>query len=412
MNEIRALVMNEPLFETHTHQQGCAAHDWEKKTFDEFIAYGTADLATAGVPFEAGNKDKIFTAWPYVRTTGYGQATEHGVRALFDLAYTSATADAVTAALRAFCRGKTSRQVHEELYARANIHWSVNDFFWEQPGKAAVFSKENFPDLFRFVTRFEQPHVHGLIGSSKENVAAFEQTFNVSIHSLAELGAALDRFTALAKATGRLAGVKIALAYGRALEFSTPSSAEAERIFALVMQGRDAERAVLEDYLLHQVIQRARTFDLPVQIHTGYLAGNWQDIRQGDPTPLVPVFRAYRDVRFDIFHASWPWANFIGAVAKELPNVWLDLCWAWAMSPIETERVLDEWLAAVPCNKIFAFGGDTTSPFQEVGYALQARQGIARVLERKLARGEYDEQTAAFVARRIMHENARDFFRW
>ena len=53
MNEIRALVMNEPLFETHTHQQGCAAHDWERKTFDEFIAYGTADLATAGAPFEA-----------------------------------------------------------------------------------------------------------------------------------------------------------------------------------------------------------------------------------------------------------------------------------------------------------------------------------------------------------------------
>ena len=74
------------------------------------------------------------------------------------------------------------------------------------------------------------------------------------------------------------------------------------------------------------------------------------------------------------------------------------------------ERILDEWLSAVPCNKIFAFGADTTSPFMMVGYAIQARHGIANVLERKVQRKEFDTDTAKFVAKRIMNQNAREFF--
>ena len=81
------------------------------------------------------------------------------------------------------------------------------------------------------------------------------------------------------------------------------------------------------------------------------------------------------------------------------------------MNPVQMERILDEWLAAVPCNKIFAFGADTDMPFNVIGYALQARRGIARALEAKLKRGEYSLKTAQFVAQRIMHENQREFFK-
>ena len=40
---------------------------------------------------------------------------------------------------------------------------------------------------------------------------------------------------------------------------------------------------------------------------------------------------------------------------------------------------LNEWLAAVPHNKIFAFGADTDDPLTMVGYAAQARQRIAQL---------------------------------
>jgi len=115
-------------------------------------------------------------------------------------------------------------------------------------------------------------------------------------------------------------------------------------------------------------------------------------------------------VRFDLFHACWPYSEIAGTMGKEFPNVYLDMCWAWAMNPLQMERILDEWLSGVPNNRIFAYGGDTGSPFPMVGYALQAREGIARVLEAKVERGEYDEATAEMVARRIMNANARELY--
>ena len=124
----------------------------------------------------------------------------------------------------------------------------------------------------------------------------------------------------------------------------------------------------------------------------------------------MPVFQRYRKVRFDVFHAAWPYSELLGTIGKSFPNVWVDMCWAWAMNPAQMERVLEEWLAAVPHNKIFAFGADTGTPFCTLGYAIQARAGIANVLERKVQTGEYDLKTARQVARRIMHGNAREFY--
>ncbi len=80
------------------------------------------------------------------------------------------------------------------------------------------------------------------------------------------------------------------------------------------------------------------------------------------------------------------------------------------MNPVQMERTLDEWLSSVPSNKIFGFGGDTWSPFSMIGYAEQARKGIANVMNKKVLSGEYDLDTAKFVAERIMYKNAQEFF--
>ena len=125
-----------------------------------------------------------------------------------------------------------------------------------------------------------------------------------------------------------------------------------------------------------------------------------------------PAFQRYRQVQFDLFHAGWPFSDLMGAIGKSFPNVFLDLCWAWSMNPVGMERVLGEWLCVVPSNKIFAFGGDTGTPNAVLGYAAQARKGIANVLEQKVQSGEFDLPTATHVARRIMSENARELYRF
>jgi hypothetical protein len=303
-------------------------------------------------------------------------------------------------------RGKSSRQIYEDLYEAANVRWVINNDQRKCPTGVEVFTNENHPDFFRQTLRYDEI----LILGGRSNVLEFEAALGCAVQRLSDLDAALDAYTDRALQSGRLAAMKVAVPYWRRMCFDNSSYAEAERVFEAVMQERTVELKPLHDYLFHRFVQRAREFDLPVQVHTGFLAGNWLDPTWGDPTPLVPVLQRYAKVRFDLFHAGWPHSEVLGAIGKSFPNVHLDMCWAWAMNPAQMERILAEWLAAVPHNKIFAFGGDIGSPFCTIGYAVQARKGIASVLEKALEAGTYDLATAQRVARRIMHENAREFF--
>jgi len=80
------------------------------------------------------------------------------------------------------------------------------------------------------------------------------------------------------------------------------------------------------------------------------------------------------------------------------------------MNPAESARALSEWLDGVPFNKIFAYGADTRLPWCNVGYSLQAKIGIARVLEEKIAAGFISEKTAEEIAAHIMLKNGEEFF--
>ena len=139
-------------------------------------------------------------------------------------------------------------------------------------------------------------------------------------------------------------------------------------------------------------------------------AGTWGALEGSKALHLVPIFNRYRTVRFDLFHASWPWCSEFGAIGKNYPNVWLDMCWAWTMNPAASERALYEWLDAVPYNKIFAYGADTLLPWCNMGYSLQAKQGVGRVLARKVEEGVFSERTAQEVADSILLQNGLVFY--
>jgi len=406
---IRDLVMSEPLFETHTHQNRFQHHPWDRKNFEEFIQYGTADIATScrrSFDELRGSPEALFDVWRCVKTTGYGQAAALGCKSLFGLEYTRENADEISRRMREYIDSRGPERVYADLYAHANVRWSVCDMCWDAiTNIEALAGKEHLP-LMRFALR----HDALLVPKSAEDIKKAGTALGCKIKTLADLDDALDEYTDRAFALGRLAALKIGLAYQRDLEFTPTTRDRAARAFTALAKGGKPALKPLHDYLLFTSVARAERLGLPVQIHTGYLAGNWQDIRRGNPEGLIPLLQQFKSVKFDLFHAAWPWSEFLGAVGKEFPNVWIDLCWMWAMNPVAGRRTLDEWLSAVPNNKILGFGADTGSPFGLVGYALQARHGIADVLEAKVTRGEYDAETAAFVAKRLLRENAQDVF--
>ncbi len=410
MSDIRAYVMAQPLFDTHEHQEGFDAIERGKGSLDfrALCGFLSDDLRTAGGRGANDTTDgEFWTAWGSVRTTGYGQAADLGCRTLFDLDFAQENAARITEGLRALTADRTGRQIYDHLFGRAGIRWAVCDEWWTSPTDIRFFTGAEHPDGFGHALRYDT--VIGL--TQRTEVFELEAAMGRPLQSLRDLDRALDEHADKAKAAGRLVAMKSAIAYRRHLRFDDASFADADRIFERVMQGQTVDAAPLASWLFHRFVQRAREFDLPVQIHTGTPSHNRLDPTQGDPAGLIPVFQRYPTVKFDLFHAGWPFCELMAAIGKSFPNVWLDLCWAWAVSPVSMERTLDEWLGAVPNNKILGFGGDTGTPYPTAGYAMQARRGIASVLERKVQRGEYDEPTARQVADRLLSRNARELYR-
>ena len=425
MSTIREFVMKYPLFCHHDHHQSFVEFDAEREKYDfeSLLGYAVADLVTAEGPRPPQGpmgKERIAKLWPRIRATGYGRAVTLGCRELFGLEYAPHNFDAITEAVQRSIAGKSASEVYSYfVHQKAQNKWTIQDGSFRLDSKSAL--QENmFPSSYRFAFRMDD--LFDIVDAAP--IEALERFTDRSIHALddfvAGLNAAIDRF----KGTGKLAAIKIGMAYRRDLVVIDPTRHQAELAFSRIRSRKlfwdgiqqntgavdAATGRALADYMFHRLVQRAVDEDLPIQIHTGYLAGNWGSLAGTKALNLIPIFEKYRTARFDVFHASWPWASELGAIAKNYPNVWADMCWAWAMNPTESARALSEWLDGVPFNRIFAYGADTRLPWNNVGYSLQAKLGIARVLEEKIEADFMTAETAEEIAEHIMLKNGEEFF--
>ena len=155
-------------------------------------------------------------------------------------------------------------------------------------------------------------------------------------------------------------------AYQRTIEFDNPPRADAERAFNWFIE--DPRRAAsypdqvkpLEDFLFHTFMRMARDMDLPVQIHTGHMAGIRDNIVKTNAIGLTRVIELHRDVRFDLFHANWPYGGELLFLAKNHPNVNIDFCWANIIDPVYCQRLFKQIISTVPHGKIHGYGSDFT----------------------------------------------------
>ena len=149
------------------------------------------------------------------------------------------------------------------------------------------------------------------------------------------------------------------------------------------------EMKPLQDYIIHEMIREAEKRRLPVQIHTGLHEGNENIIDNSNPVHLVNLFMEYRGAKFDIFHGGWPYCGELGALAKNFPNVYIDMCWMHIISPSRSRSALSDLLDEVPANKIMGFGGDYLFVEGVYGHAVIAKENIARVFAEKVDEGSY-----------------------
>jgi uncharacterized protein len=431
--DITEFVMGHPLFGAHSHMMSVPEWAGRKRAFWEIQGYAHADLVTAAGPMGVGEQPmpphdskgftkRYFELWRASRFTGYCRATELACRDLLGLEFTEKNAPAIGKALDKLIGKSPRRSYTDVIRKKANVRWIIKDAI-NRPEDTA--DKLFPPSFVRFNYRDDQ-----LISvRSKLDIIEREERWGRSIHSVGDIVDGLNDSITACLATGKVTSFKIGLPYHRSLKFTEPSLHNAETAFARLMNipldvthdtgvGPSYQRISrcsaeelrpLQDYLMHQYARRIEAEGLGLQVHTGYLAGNNGLLNNIRTMDMLPFILRYPRLRFDLFHAGWPYTEEHAVIGKQCPNVWLNLCWAWTMNPATMESALDSWLACVPHTKIFAYGGDTGCPVCEYGYAQQARTGIARVLQRWIDRGDMTLADAQEVAVDIMFNNGCRF---
>ena len=207
-------------------------------------------------------------------------------------------------------------------------------------------------------------------------------------------------------------------AYERTLAYDNPARSEAEAVFNWFME--DPRRSAsfpdgtkpLNDFLFHEFMRMARDMDLPVQIHTGHMAGIRNDIVKTNAIGLTRVIELHRDVQFDLFHANWPYSGELVYLGKNFPNVALDFCWANIIDPIYCQNLFKQALSSVPHGKIHGYGSDFLGSVDRAwAHAKIARDNIAIALSDMMDIEYLDINDAKKVGRAWLFSNANEFFR-
>jgi len=193
--------------------------------------------------------------------------------------------------------------------------------------------------------------------------------------------------------------------------YALPDAKAADTVYRRLVTGEPvdgAQRQALQSHLTHAVLDQCGELDLVAAVH----AGIWGDFRDIDCTHMLTLAPAHPRTDFDLYHLGMPSVRAAIVVAKNLPNVWLNLCWTHIISQVQSRSGIDELLDQVPVTKVLAFGGDYARPVEKVvGHLYMAREDYARVFGERIDRGLMDMADAKAILRLWFHENPLRLYR-
>jgi hypothetical protein len=417
--EIRQALDQIRMIDTHEHLDTEEEFIGQAVDFGRlFLHYANCDLISAGCPPadierlqldpNLSPRDKwglIAPYWGYVRDTGYGRCLELAIRDLYDLEGLSAdTVEPLSERMAANRRPGFYR----EVYDRAGIAVAL----WNRLDRLGPIPRMWTPAYDRRV------FVQDMLGACMNLAEPEWQTgWGREILCLDDyLGAIEERFCAHARHASAL---KIGLAYERPLYFADRTRAEIEPLFNRALNGgwsrnidlpTQSEICAIQDYLMHFCLQQCNKHDLTVKFHTGLQEGNGNIIGNSRAALLSNLFVKYPNVRFDIYHISYPYHEELATLAKNFANVAIDFCWMWIINPAAARRALGDFLDAVPANKIHGFGGDFIFIEGAYAHALMAKEGIARTLANKVMDGDMRVERAIEIGRWLLRDNPIQWF--
>lgn len=411
INELKIVDTHEHLPMEHQRPQDTdVLIDWLQHYFN-------CDLVSAGaLPSDIERvrdpKTDLMARWKIVEpfwhaacSTGYGRALDLAARDLYGV--DGVCADTILELNDKFQEAQKKKGRYAEvLQEKAGIAVSIRD--------TMPMEKPETDDAFVFTLRVD-PLVSPF---HRSMIKEYGDAVGIKVHSLQDWMAVTKAFFDQAVADERRVTLKLGLAYTRSLFFDKVSVADAEDGFNEFFSNahspewrphRKASKA-LGDYMMHYICKLADEQGFPFQIHTGIQEGYGNVITDSNPTHLTNIFLEYGDVKFDIFHMSYPYMMELSNLAKNFRCVNIDMCWGHIISPEAARRAIVEWLDAVPANKISAFGGDYCFVDGVYGHQKLARANVAAAMAQKIADGTMDMDRAKEIAGWMFVDNPSRIF--
>jgi predicted TIM-barrel fold metal-dependent hydrolase len=429
IEKLREYVFSLPLIDTHEHLPSREElRDRDTDVLKEYLAhYYNRDLISAGLPrrdYTRILEEKlpirekwrlVEPYWEVARHTGYGRALDIAVRGLYGIdGISGKTIEDLDARFHDSLQPGHFRRV---LRDRCRIERSLLCVETLEEEHDPLIERSVHCDRELFVPVYS---VNLLVHpESWAEVERLERESAVRITSFSSWLEAAEANIAKACSLGSPI-LKNSLAYVRSLYYERVSRAEAEEAFKAIFATRHFpdwhQKPIItgkafQDYLFRFILEIASRKKLVVQIHTGIQEGSGNLLSNSNPEALGNLFLEYPDVDFDLFHIGYPYQNLLTVLAKNFPNVYIDMCWAHIVSPNASVQALVEWVDTVPLNKISAFGGDYLFVDGVYGHQVLAREDVATALSVKVEEGLFDVGEACRIARLFLYENPKRIFR-
>jgi hypothetical protein len=389
-----------------------------------FRSYVEHDLESAAFGMPARELQKLYDPevstdekwptfqklWPAIEHTAYARVTKIVLKNVYgEDQLTRASLGRVADKLASIDEASYLRTIDE-----AGIQAMIVDVIgWLPQGLGSFLDgRKTFPAKWKLMISLPAFHPTGLNIQSLQWVGSLADR---SVTSLDEyLEAVFIIFQRLVEKG--VIGIKDQSAYERVLSYDLVPKSEAEKKFNLLLEDpRNSlgwpDSKPLNDFLFHQYMRFARELQLPVQLHTGHMAGVYNRVDKTNAVYLTSVLELYRDVRFDLFHGNWPYMGDLLFLGKNYPNVALDLCWLHIIDPAYAIELLERAVTTLPHTKIHGFGGDFgDEPEFAVAHLQMARQNIAAALTNLVEGSWLEEAQAMKIAKGWLFNNPNRFF--
>ena len=401
--------------------------------------YLSSDLISSGMPIEEFSMvmndrisledrwKKISPYWGNVQNTGYAKALHIAMKDLYGIEELNEKSiqDLANKLNQLNKKGLYKSVLKDKAGIEIALHDTIlraKDYdYWNVRPVEKIIEVDR--SIFAPAHRFQD----FLCITDRTDLDTLSRRLNYPIHSLEDLIKVYR--TEFESLSSQIYAVKIWLAYRRSIFFEKTTFAEAEKAFNEIYK-QDCFKRIdvggtrltlpdgisfkeakpFQDFMVHETIKLAIKHNLPIQIHTGIHEGNENMITNSNPTNLTNLFVEYKEAKFDIFHAGYPFLEETAALVKNFQNAYVDLCWLHIISPSTARRVLNEWLDILPSNKILGFGGDYTFIEGSYGHSIIARQNITKVLQDKIDDGIMTFEEAKIIANKLLRDNALALF--